>query len=100
MVVKGKVLLRIQHLEEGRGWVSPPVGSEFVHFVEQEQWVRRFRLLHPLDDLARHRTDIGPAMTADLGLVTHAAQRHAHEIPPCRAGDRLAERSLPNPWRA
>src|SRR5262249_56380496 len=39
-------------------------------------------------------------MAADLGLVAHAAQRHAHELPPRGAGDRLAERRLPDAWRA
>ena len=30
-------------------------------------------------------------MAADLGLVVHTAQRHAHEFASKRAGDALAE---------
>ena len=33
-------------------------------------------------------------MAADLGLVAHAAQRHAHELAAGGAGDRLADRGL------
>jgi hypothetical protein len=58
------------------------------------------RLLQRLDDLAGHRADIGPAVTADLGLVSHAAQRHADELAAGRLGDRLAERGLADARRA
>jgi len=34
------------------------------------------------------------AVAADLGLVAHAAERHAHEFAVERAGDRLADRGL------
>src|ERR1019366_4502927 len=56
-------------------------------------------LAHRLDDLAGHRADIGAPVTADLGLVTHAAERHAHEFAARGAGDRLAERGLAHAGR-
>ena len=39
-------------------------------------------------------------MAADLGLVAHAAERHAHELAAGRLGDRLAERGLADAGRA
>ena len=39
-------------------------------------------------------------MPADLGLVADAAERHADELAPRRAGDRLADRGLARPGRA
>ena len=39
-------------------------------------------------------------MAADLRLVAHAAERHAHELAPRRLGDRLAERRLADAGRA
>ena len=39
-------------------------------------------------------------MAADLRLVAHAAERHAHEFAPGRLGDRLAERGLADAGRA
>jgi hypothetical protein len=50
--------------------------------------------------LARHRADVGAAVTADFGFVTHAAERHAHEVAARRLGDRLAERGLADAGRA
>ena len=38
-------------------------------------------------------------MAADLGLVAHAAERHAHELAPGRPRDRLAERGLADAGR-
>jgi hypothetical protein len=39
-------------------------------------------------------------VTADLGLVAHAAERHAHELAPGRAGDRLPDGGLARAGRA
>src|SRR3546814_15257170 len=42
----------------------------------------------------------GAAGTADLGLVTHAAKRHAHIFAAGRLGDRLGGRGLADARRA
>ena len=39
-------------------------------------------------------------MAADFRLVAHAAEAHAHEFAPRRAGDRVAERGLADAGRA
>src|SRR5206468_9593842 len=49
---------------------------------------------------SRQRADVGAAMTADLGLVAHAAERHAHELAAERPRDRLADRRLAGAGRA
>ena len=80
VVVEGGVLLRVQHLQQRRGRIAAPVGAQLVDLVQQEQRIGGLRLLHALDDLAGHRADIGAPVAADLRLVAHAAQRHAHEV--------------------
>src|SRR3546814_5077790 len=100
MIVEVVALLGVQNLEQRRRRIAAPVRAELVDLVEQEQRVRRLRLLHALDDLARHRTDIGPPVAADLGLVANAAQRHAHEAAARRPAHRLAERGLADARRA
>ncbi len=100
VVGEGRVLLRIQHLQQRRRRIAAPVGPELVHLVQQEQRVGGLGLLHALDDLARHRADIGPPVAADFRLVPHAAERHAHEVPPRRPGDRLAQRGLADAGRS
>ncbi len=100
VVVEGMVLLGVEHLEQRRGRIAAEIGAHLVDLVEQEQRVRGLGLAHRLDDLAGHRADIGAPVTADLRLVAHAAERHAHEFAAGRAGDRLAERGLADARRA
>ena len=99
VVGEGRILLRVQHLEKGRGRVTPPVGTHLVDLVQQEEGVGRLRLLHRLDDLAGHGADVGAAVAADLGLVAHAAQGDPDELAAGRLGDGLAQRGLANPGR-
>ena len=44
--------------------------------------------------------DVRAPVAADLGLVVHAAQAHAHELASRRLGDALAERGLAHAGRA
>src|SRR5690606_42163972 len=74
--------------------IATEVLAHLVDFVEQEERVVLAHLLERLDDLARHGADIGAAVTADLGFVTDATERHAHELAAGRLGDRLAQRGL------
>src|SRR5690606_18418434 len=53
-----------------------------------------------LDDLPRQRADVRPAMTADLRLVAHAAERHPDELAAERGRDRLRHRRLADPRRS
>ena len=94
------VLLGVEHFEQCRRRITAEVGTHLVDLVEQEQRVRSFGLSHALDDLARHRADIGPPVTADLRLIVHAAQRKANEFASGRLGDRPAKRGLADAGRA
>jgi hypothetical protein len=55
------------------------------------------RLLHALDDAARHGADVGAAVAADVGLVARAAERDAHVLASERAAIDLAIDVLPTP---
>jgi hypothetical protein len=88
------VLLRIEHLEQRGRRITAEVHAHLVDFVEQEQWILHPDLAHALQDLARHRTDVGPAMPANLGFVANAAETHPDELAIRRARDRLSERRL------
>ena len=71
------VLLGVEHLEQRRRGVAAEVGADLVDLVEHEDRVDRARLLHALDDPAGERADVRAAVTADLRLVAHAAERDA-----------------------
>ena len=66
MVVEGRVLLRVENLEQGRRQVATEIHAHLVDLIQQDERVGRLGLAHRLDDLAGHRADIGPAVTADL----------------------------------
>ena len=94
------VLCRVEHFEQRRCWIALEGDPELVHFVEEEDRVARPGLLHPLDDAARHRPDIGPPVATDIGLVPRATKRDPDVLPPHRAGDTLGHRGLADTGRA
>ena len=100
MIGECSVLFGVEDLQQRRCRIAAPVRAQLVDLIEQEQRIGGFRLLHALDDLARHRTDIGPPVTADFGLVAHAAKRHTNEAPARCLRHRLAERCLADAGRA
>ena len=100
VVAEGVVLLGVEHLEHRRGRVALDAAAELVDLVEHHHAVARAGLADRLDDVAGQRADIGAPVAADLGLVVHAAEADAHELPAHRARDRLAERGLADAGRA
>ena len=100
VVGEAVVLLRVEDLQQGGRGVAAEVHRHLVDLVEQEDRVARARLLHHLDDLAGEGADVGAAVTADLGLVAHAAEREADELAVRAAGDRAGEGRLADAGRA
>ena len=100
VVAERVVLLRIEHLEHGRGRIAMDAGAELVDLVQHHHAIARTGLADALDDVARQRADIGAPVAADLRLVVHAAERHAHELAVHGARDRLAERGLADARRS
>ena len=74
--------------------------SQLVDFIEDENRIVRARAAQGLNNLAGHGADIGAAMTADFGLVVHAAERDALEFAPQRTRDGSPERSFSDTGRA
>src|SRR5690349_9735392 len=74
------------------------VKGELIDFVQHEHRILRFNPTKRLQDASRHRTDIGPAVTTDLGLVAHATQRGAHKFTIHRPSNRLSKRGFTYPW--
>ena len=99
VVAERVVLLRVEHLQHGRRGIALDAAAELVDLVEHHHAVARAGLADRLDDVARQRADIGAPVAADLRLVVHAAEAHAHEFPVHGAGDRLAERRLADAGR-
>ncbi|MNN47062.1 hypothetical protein D3C81_1614660 [compost metagenome] len=87
VVAEGIVLFRVQHFKQCCRRVAAEVSRHLVDFVEQEDRINTSGCLHPLDNPARHSTDIGAAMPADFRFITHAAKRDADELAVQGMGD-------------
>ena len=73
VIVKAVVLLRIQDLQQRRGRVATHIRRHLVDLIQQEQRIAHPHLGHLLQQLAGHGADVGATVTADLGLIAHAA---------------------------
>ena len=93
------VLLGVEHLEHRARRVAAVVGSHLVDLVDQDHRVPGLGVAQRADDRARQRADVRAPVAADLGLVPHAADRHADELAAERPRDRLPERRLADAGR-
>ncbi len=100
VVLKSVVLVGIEHFEHGGGGIAAEIGRHLVDLVEQKHGVDHFGLFHARYDTAGQCADIGATMAADLRLVAHAAQTHAHQLAPRRAGDTCHYRRFAHAGRA
>jgi hypothetical protein len=81
VVTEGVVLLGVEHFQKRRRLGSPRKSMPSLSISSsRKSGLRTPTLVRRLQHLARHRTDVGAAVAADFGFVTHAAQGHAHEL--------------------
>src|ERR1035441_10777707 len=83
MILDGGFLFRAQHFKQRRSRGTAEVGRNLVYFVEKEDGVLGSRALHVLNDLSWQCADVRAAVTANLGLVPHSAQREPHKLAAC-----------------
>ena len=93
------VLLRIQYLQQGRGRIALVVVAKLVDLVQHDHRVGGAGLFHPLDDAPRQSANVGTTVAADLGLVPHPSQGHAHELASHGPGDGFAQRGFADTGR-
>ena len=74
--------------------------AQLVDLVEHHHAAARAGFFECLNDVARQRANVGAPVPAHLGLVMHAAQRHAHKLAAQRLGDRLAQRCFAHTRRS
>ncbi len=89
--MEGGVLLRVQGFQQGAGRVSLEIRRQFVNLVQDNHRIGGAGALDAVQDTARKGTHIGFAVTANLGLVVHAAQGYPYIFAPERASDALAK---------
>ena len=100
VIHKCGVLFRVENLQHRTGRIPTEILPHLVDLIEQDQRIGGFRLFHRLNDLARHRPDIGAAMAPNFGLVPHTAQTDANKLAPRGLRHRFPKRGFPNTRRA
>src|SRR4029077_8770193 len=99
MIHECMVLPWVEDFEQGAGGIPAEIGANLVDLVEHQHGVPRAGTAKLLDEPARHRTDIGAPVPADLRLVAYPAQAHPGKLAPERVGDRLPETCFSDTWR-
>ncbi len=94
VVLERIILLRIQHLQQRRRRVAAEVRGHLVDLIQHDHRVLRPGLLHRLNNLSRQRSNVRPAMSANLRLIAHATQRQPHKLSPRRLRNRHPQRRL------
>ena len=100
VVMERGVLLGVEHFQQGARRVAVVRGRHLVDLVEDNDGIRRTATTDGLDNPARHRADVGAAVSADFRLVVQTAQRNAAELAVQGGGHRLAQRGLAHTRRA
>ncbi len=81
VIEKFSVLFRVQHFQQGRRGVALEGCADLVDLIQHDHRVGHFHVLECLHELARHRPDVGTAVTLDFRFVAHASETEAVELP-------------------
>src|SRR2546425_6843314 len=99
MILEHVVLFGIENFQQGRTWIAAKICAQLVDFIKQEDRVDSSGFFHHLNDLAGQGADVSAAMAANLGFITHAAQRQADKLSSGRARNRFSQTCLANSRR-
>src|SRR6516162_7666824 len=80
MVGKGVVLGWVEHFEQSRGGITAKIRAHFVQLIQQDNRVAAFDTPEGLDDAPWQSSNISSPVTADFGLIAHAAERDTGEF--------------------
>ena len=99
MIHKGRVLFRIQDFQHCRCRVAAEILAHFVDFIQQDQRITGLCLFQSLNDLTRHRTNIGTTVTTNFAFVAHTTKRDTDKLATRGFSHRFTKRCLTNTGR-
>ena len=94
MILKSRVLRRVQNLQQRGRRVAMKTGAELVDFVQHKHRVLGAGFSNSLDNVAGQSADIGAPVTADIRLIVYPAETLPHELPFHGPSDALPEGRL------
>src|SRR5439155_727148 len=74
MILKSRVLRRVQNLQQRGRRVAMKTSAELVDFVQHKHRVLGAGFSNSLDNVAGQSADIGAPVTADIRLIVYAAE--------------------------
>ena len=94
MVRERCVLLRIKHLEQRACRITVIGSRKLIHLIQYHDRIGYPALLDSIHDTARHGSDIGPSVAADIRFIPYTAQGNTHILAPHRLGNCLSDAGL------
>ena len=79
IISERNILLWIQHLQQGTGWVSLVAHTHFIHLVNQEHGTSAFNYLQSLYNFTWHGPHVGSTMALDFSLIPHSTYGKTEE---------------------
>mmetsp|Transcript_71336 Transcript_71336/g.204682 ORF Transcript_71336/g.204682 Transcript_71336/m.204682 type:complete len:528 (-) Transcript_71336:879-2462(-) len=93
-IAEGRILSRIEDLQQCRGRISAEVSAQLVDLVDQDHRVANLCDLQRLNYLPRHRSHIRAPVPTDFCNVVQTTYREAEKLPIQRPRDALPDGSL------
>ena len=94
MILERMILRRIEHFEKRRRGITAPIGAELVDLVEHDHGIHCTGVAQCAHEPAGQGSDVRASMTADLGLIANATQRHPDKLSSCCPRDGFANGRL------
>src|SRR4249920_1597698 len=99
MILKSRVLRRVQDLQQSSRRIAMETGAELVDFIQHKDGILGAGFANSLNNISGERADISAAVPSDLRLVVDTAKTLAHEFPVHGSSDALPEGRLSDAWR-
>src|SRR5437763_2618912 len=100
MILKSRVLRRVQNLQQRGRRVAMKTGAELVDFVQHKHRVLGAGFSNSLDNVAGQSADIGAPVTADIRFVVYPPEPWPPELPFLAPRVAFPQGTLPPPRRA
>src|SRR5678816_1266831 len=100
MILKSRVLRRVQDLQQSSRRIAMETGAELVDLIQHKDGILCAGLANSLDNIPGERANVSAAVPPNLRFVVDTAKTLAHEFPVHGPGDALPEGRLSDAGRA
>ena len=100
MIFKVAVLFRIQDLQQRGCRISLIVAADLVDLIQHHKRISHSGFLQAIYNPARHCSEVGAPVTADLSLIPHSAEGQPYILLIQSFGNRVSDRRLAGPRRS